>query len=58
MTEQNMKKLYEFFRDGKSEDGVITPAQPEKAQRILNIPRYTHFKEKISEEKTKSKKEK
>lgn len=56
MTEENMKKLYEFYRDGKNEDGVIVAPQPEKAQRILNIERYAHFKEKISEEKTKPKK--
>ena len=56
MTEENMKKLYEFFRDGKNEDGVVIPPQPEKAQRILNIERYAHFKEKISEKETKPKK--
>lgn len=58
MTEKNMKKLYEFYRDGRTVDGVITPPQPERAQKILNIPRYAHFKEKTSKEKEPEKKTK
>ena len=43
-----MKRLYDFYVNGKHiETGFVKP-NPIEAAKILAIPRYAHFKEKVS----------